>query len=283
MMRNVVCLSIAVMQLCAVVPLAADIQLPTIEPSALPATPFRAVAPGTSGRSSGLYGNFTFAGPVAGSFTALPQGVFEVVQDNAGHRLGAGNGEAYQLLGTQGQPLVPPSSVDLSWLMGATFDSNRNRFVLATLVGEGALYSVNPATNAFGSIRSLNNIDLTGIAYSPANDRLYGVGGPGRASTLYEFDNTGMLLRSDRIDIPSISNFMDRFNQLFAVDGYLAYLQYLGPTQRPTIHAIDLSTRQAYLVIPEPSTWLLALAGFTGLAIVWSSSRRQKLHPEHRQ
>jgi hypothetical protein len=61
------------------------------------------------------------------------------------------------------------------WLMGATFDTLRQRALLVTLSGDGALYGYAPASGMWSTITSMNNVDLCSLAYHPGLDALFGL------------------------------------------------------------------------------------------------------------
>src|SRR5207247_7249967 len=70
---------------------------------------------------------------------------------------------------------IPSNLPEFSWPVGIAFDSQRNRIIVATLVGEGYLYAYSPASGQWSLVRSLENEDLDSLVYHAADDSLYGV------------------------------------------------------------------------------------------------------------
>jgi hypothetical protein len=70
---------------------------------------------------------------------------------------------------------APDDVLREGWLMGVTFDTLRQRALLVTLSGEGALYGYSPASGIWSTISSMNNVDLCSLAYHPGLDALFGL------------------------------------------------------------------------------------------------------------
>lgn len=145
-----------------------------------PQRTFKAVLhPTASGLpNAGRYGDFTLSGPVTESFVALPAPVGEVLCDPSGrHVIRMGGHDLYRLdLKNQtATRLIARDVPEISWAMGIAYDTKRDRLLLATLGGEGFLYSYKPDDDAWSLIASLENVDLTAIAYYEPLDRILGL------------------------------------------------------------------------------------------------------------
>ena len=174
---------------------------------------------------------------------------------------------------------------DVSWAMGMTYDPVGDRVITATLGGEGFLYSFALDNDQWSVIASLNNADLTAIAYSPTHDRIYGLGAWGSDSfDLYEYNSNGALLSRRGMDAPIVAGFIDRSIQLIALDDYLAVIQYPDRDgfPQPTIYAVDPVTAQAFsVVVPEPTTFTVASLGILLLGATHRANRgRNRTHPQ---
>ncbi|MGV3771471.1 MAG: Ig-like domain-containing protein [Verrucomicrobiales bacterium] len=84
---------------------------------------------------------------------------------------------------------------ELSHPMGIAADTMRNRLLIATLGGEGYLYSYVPENNSWSVVSSLNNLDFDSLVYHPSNNRLYAtaVTGAGETGKVYEMDAEGVV------------------------------------------------------------------------------------------
>ena len=86
-----------------------------------------------------------------------------------------------------------------SWTCGITFDSKRKRGLVATLGGEGQLYSFSPAKDEWTLVGSMRNVDAAGITYSSADDRLYAIHSPFGGDPqleLLQYNADGALLKA---------------------------------------------------------------------------------------
>ena len=76
---------------------------------------------------------------------------------------------------------VPPGE-DHSWLVGETWDTTRNRLVVASLGGTGFFFGYLDQTDQWITIGDLHQFDLRSVTYRPSNDVIYGlpntIGGP---------------------------------------------------------------------------------------------------------
>jgi hypothetical protein len=121
--------------------------------------------------------NFTPDGPMAATLRALPRGASHVCADRTGtlyivawHKVlqidRAGNTTQLLVWGDVPRPACP---------CGIAFDTLRQRVILASIDGIGYLYTYDPVKRSWSCMSDLNNIDLTGLVYSPAEDCLYGL------------------------------------------------------------------------------------------------------------
>jgi hypothetical protein len=165
-------------------------------------------------------------------------------------------------------PGIPPSP----WLGGLTWDSTRDRLVVASLGDGGYLFEYVPATSVWNLISSLNQSEVRSIAYRQSNDMLYGLqhfGGP--TSVLYRFGGGGTLLGTVNLSEPigaDTPSGLD-WQMMFASDGRLAVIgtewvndalgNHIGIDSR--IYLIDPDTGLVNGQVPEPGMLGVALAG----------------------
>jgi hypothetical protein len=255
-----------------------ELKCPCVPATSLPQDVFQAVYkfPGQPGQ----FGNFTVGGPLPKTMRSLPSNVQKVAVSDGGYYFGMGNHEVYRLEPdlSGAYALSPSVSPVLSWTMGITYDSQRDRFLIATLGGEGYLYGFRPngGRAMWNTIHSLENVDLRAIAYLPNEDRLFGVTGLYEGShRLFEYDPaTGESLRSINTTVPVLDgtySFVSRVAQLYPIGDYLAFLQYperLGNPDQPVIHVIDPDSGESWLVVPEPTGVGVALVGIAALVAI---------------
>jgi probable HAF family extracellular repeat protein len=127
--------------------------------------------------STGIYTrNFTASGPTGGGST-LPD--IALVPDATGrYYYSADPHYVWQVDGLNGtvrELVLPPDIEELSWPMGAAYDSHRDRVLLVSLGGEGFLYSYAPSDDSWTVLTSMNNLDLDSLVYHQATDRLFAV------------------------------------------------------------------------------------------------------------
>ncbi|CAH0219717.1 hypothetical protein SRABI70_02202 [Pseudomonas sp. Bi70] len=88
----------------------------------------------------------------------------------------------YQIVGHEFQVLdpstgkkiwleMPDNFPSLSWPMDVAYDSKRHYVALASLGGEGFLYRLDTNTGKWLDFRSLNNVDISSLAYDELADR----------------------------------------------------------------------------------------------------------------
>jgi hypothetical protein len=211
-----------------------------------------------SGLPSGaLYGDFTLGGPVTKSLVALPGSIGEVVGDPSGRSLfGMGGHGLYKIdLAKRAAIRVVEKNVPrISWAMGMTYDTKRDRVLLATLGGEGFIYSYRPHDDAWSIVASLNNVDVTAIAYHEPLDRIFGIAEDRQTgrSVLYEYEGAdATFIRSRPLDMPIVGSFIDRALQLMVVEKSLVFIQVPTSAKKaePVIHVIDPKTADARLAV----------------------------------
>jgi hypothetical protein len=227
------------------------------EPPERPLTKFKAVLqPCTFGLpgENGFYGEFTVKGPIEETLVPLPKDVGEVVRDSAGSLFAIGGHELYllDLPNKKVTKLFPNGIPKLFWTMGLSYDTKRKRLLIATLDGKGALYAYDDNLGTWATLSSLNNVDLTAIAYLESLDRIFAIAAPGniaadvKTGILYEYAaESGGFIRSRSIDLPIVGYFTDRALQLIPVDDSLVFIQMPKDSKddkTPTIHIIDPKT-----------------------------------------
>lgn len=125
--------------------------------------------------------DYTLAGPSADArlFPGLP-----VVPDFAGtpedydqqHYYTIDGQEVMEIaLDTAAVRDLTPAIPQMSWPMGITFDSQRQRILLVSLGGAGELYAYAPTQDRWSVVSDMNQLDLNCLAYHAADDQLYGV------------------------------------------------------------------------------------------------------------
>ena len=167
-------------------------------------------------------------------------------------------------------PGIPQAGV----LAGLTWDTTRDRLVVASLGGGGYLFEYVPATNLWNLISSLHPAELRSIAYRSSNDIIYGLEQRFAApiSVLYKFGGDGTPLGAINLSEPIGADTpwgLD-WQMMFASDGRLAVIgtewvndslgNHIGIDSR--IYLIDPDTG---LVngqgVPEPGMLGVALVG----------------------
>lgn len=215
--------------------LVAGAQAIAIEPPANLPGKFQAVLHASNGGlpQGALYGEFTMQGPVQATLVPLPRNVGEVVSDGQGNLFGMGGHELYQLdaVSYETTEIVAKGVPEVSWTMGLAYDTKRNRVLLATLGGEGFIYSYDHANESWSVLGSLDNVDVTAIAYLEPSDRIFAIAAdrsPGREgqALLYEYAaESGELVQHRSIELLIVGEFIDRALQLISVDNTLVFVQ----------------------------------------------------------
>jgi hypothetical protein len=229
------------------------------QPAKEPGSTFKAVLHQTNGGlpRGALYGDFTSEGPVANTLVPLPDNVGEVVSDSTGKLLFAmGGHELYQLdlANKKATRIVAKGVPEISWAMGLSYDTKRQRVLMATLGGEGFLYAYDPKSEAWSVVGSLNNVDVTAIAYLESLDRVFAIAsdragdGEEARAILYEYDaESGKPIQHRSIDLPIVGDFIDRALQLIPFNDSLVFVQMPKSAQGaglPIIHVVDPKTAE---------------------------------------
>ncbi len=98
---------------------------------------------------------------------------------------------------------VPP----FSHPRGLALDTKRQRLLVATLGGEGFLYSYSLAERRWSVVASMNNVDVDHLCYLPADDSLYSItlgydGNSHTIPTLLRLNAEGAVLSRERLEGP---------------------------------------------------------------------------------
>ncbi|MEQ8788287.1 MAG: HEAT repeat domain-containing protein [Pirellulaceae bacterium] len=122
---------------------------------------------------------FTPSGPIAGTLRSLPARLNHVAVDPQGPTYYAIEGHQVVKVDLDADTTTKLSMDEklpkLSWPCGLAFDTKRRRLVLVSLGGEGFMYAYDVKQEEWSLVRSLENLDLMCLAYSPENDLLYGL------------------------------------------------------------------------------------------------------------
>jgi hypothetical protein len=142
------------------------------------------------------HGEFTLAGPTAGTFKPVPRGVRRLVYDPVGKKYyglaGRLGGDLVEVnLEEQSLRMIEPGAglpplehvADLSW------DSGRARIVIAGL----HLFAYVPATGAWSVLDE--RPEVVALTYHALHDRYYGISGDDEPQLL-EFNPQGALIRA---------------------------------------------------------------------------------------
>jgi hypothetical protein len=281
MKRLMYALILALCSMCVTASVRADDpnwSCPCFPASSLPDAIFQAVHRPQNTRPA--YGNFKLSGPLEKTLRPLPSDIYKVAQNGSGYLFGMGLHDVYSLSPdlSEAERLMSFNVPELNWTMGITYDSLRDRFLTATLDGDGRIYSYRPNNGrlTWSVVHSLENVDLNAIAYMPTQDRLFGLGRRFMgAFSLFEYDpETGAPISEISTRIPHFRGLDDRTIQFTTVDKYLAVVQYFEsrPNPDPTIYLIDPVTNEQWLVVPEPSSVALGLVSLALLA-AWKRRR----------
>lgn len=221
---------------------------PQPETNNLPALNFR-LAFYNSG--SGIsFQDYTTTGPV-GSMDLLP-GEYSVPDEGGRYFYTADPHYVLQIDSQTGnvRNLELPANVpELSWPMGAAYDSLRQRVLLVSQGGEGFLYAYAPTQDTWSVVTSMNNLDLDAIVYHAATDKLFGIGsGP----VLLQMSADGAQQRSIRLPVlPWQLGPGGMRSELVSVGDYLFWL--IGPryfwdsNQETRMYLIDPRTGEVRL------------------------------------
>ena len=197
---------------------------------------FQAIHFAAGGRSrvarAAGYGDFTAAGPIVESLTALPPNVSCLAIDPKGPKYYTISGHGVAELDLNAGKLMSFEVDDelptLSWPCGLTFDTKRRRLLLASLGGVGYLYSFEPDRKRWSVLTDMANIDLCALTYAADEDCLYGVGMPrgseGPIDTIRKFDPQGAPIGQLALSKPMQSAAHQQKVQIVAVGQQLVLL-----------------------------------------------------------
>ena len=152
------------------------------------------------------WGAFTPTGPIAKTLKPVGKNTKQLAVDPRGPRfftIGR-NGVAELYLGAEKTQSIDIAAnlPKLSWPCGLAFDTKRRRLILTSLGGEGFMYSYAVDDKKWSLVTSMNNIDLSCLAYSAERDVFVGLktNHAGNQGTLLTFSATGALLQQTPLD-----------------------------------------------------------------------------------
>jgi hypothetical protein len=149
---------------------------------------------------SSALADMTQDGVVAGHSTPLSRTLSDITKDPAGSYYGTVSQDVYRINPTNFQFTLLPITgvgVDTGWPIGCTFDTLRNRLIVATLSGPGYMFAYSPQTQQWSLLSNFNQEDFQSIVYRPTNDTLYtlpNVSGPTPMDRLFKYGPNGQLL-----------------------------------------------------------------------------------------
>ena len=168
-------------------------------------------------RSAVSYGDFKFSGPKVKTLHPLPEGIRYVAASADGEQLfGLGNHEVYPVDLKQKQRIelaLGDSVPELSWPCGITYDTKRDRLLVASLGGVGYLYAYHPSTEKWLLVADMDNLDVGAIGYDAKADCIYaiyqGYGG-GDGPTLLKLNAKGAVFKAIKLWAPQLSKRLGR-------------------------------------------------------------------------
>jgi hypothetical protein len=151
--------------------------------------------------TSSALADMTPDGVVSGHFTPLSQPLSDITKDPTGSYYGTISQSVYRIDPATFQftqlPITGVGNVDTGWDIGCTFDTLRNRLIVATLSGPGYIFAYSPQTQQWSLVNNFNEEDFQSIVYRPSDDTLYALpnvgGNAGPMNVLYKYGPDGQL------------------------------------------------------------------------------------------
>ncbi len=227
---------------------------------------------GSPGTTNGhlIVKNYTLDGPVDTN-AFFPGGMRATRTSGERFYYGTESQSVYMLdtrVGSTIQVNLGSGVPELSWPMGMTYDSMRQRALLVSLGGEGFLYANDSTLSRWSLVSSVQNLDFDCLQYHAVDDSLYGLEvyhqGSGHARLLRlnaNGVNTGVI---ELPELPFDVSPTGYRSELTSVGEYLALL--LSPdsvnTSQPResrIYLVNPKTSQVWLTYrrdePLPNQW----------------------------
>ncbi|WP_020470188.1 hypothetical protein [Zavarzinella formosa] len=246
---------------------------PTLSRAAeIPKVKFQAVHLVATGghETAGSLGDFTQDGPVRATFKPLPGRLVRLVFDPKGKKhygMTAHDIHEADLEKRTSVKLTPtPGTVNIGSLRAMAFDTKRERLLV---VANRTICEYVPATGKWGAVAELPRLtELTGLAYHPKDDMLYGLGqefagsDDGGRPVLYQMSAQGAILKSTRMPAPMFPGVIGRIGfenraQLISAGDHLAVLIGGAPSRdengRP-------GKAESFLFLIDPATEKVTLA-----------------------
>jgi hypothetical protein len=220
------------------------------------------------------YGTFALtSGPDFNSLRPLPGRVNRLTVDPAtkkGYALAGHDVVEIDLQNNAMTKLNPGLQVPrISWPCGITFDTKRNRVLVATFGGTGFLYAFTPADGKWSVLSELNNIDPYGLVYHPKEDALFGLGaergenGNDGMPVLRRYNDKGALVSQKRLTGPGVipglatEGPVDVPAQLVPADDSLVLLATVNPERG---RAMPNAQSESFIYLVDPKSAKARLA-----------------------
>lgn len=163
----------------------------------------------------------------------LPPGMTQVAFDEArqkGYGLAAGGLYEFTMGETTATLLAAPESLSLSGFQrGIAFDVANDRVVFTTLLGAGKMYSYSPADQTWAVVSSLGNVDLMALTYDSSTDSILGFAPYGDAAGLYQFDDSGAVVKRTEVQgMPDDLFFLELNVQLSTTEDHIVITTQKG-------------------------------------------------------
>ncbi|HYE33104.1 MAG TPA: Ig-like domain-containing protein [Methylomirabilota bacterium] len=158
---------------------------------------------------------------------------------------------------------LPAGLPELSWPMGAAYDTLRNRIIVASLGGGGYLYQYYYASNTWTVLRSLDGRDLESIVYHRQTDAFYAaetsyLGGSATTHVdITRFNQIGEVVGTITLtNLPYSLWGADR-SELLALDDKLLLFLEGDPGHSPLSSMTAYRESRIYLIDPRAETYEL--------------------------